>query len=109
MRKTKIMLLGVLLATAGAVSAAPATVSTSGIQEYELKDFIADFTHFNIGDAVPEMYRTEEYNIKQWQLRNLPAPDAGTHWTYMGGNYVLITDADGKIVKVYDGEIFYHR
>ncbi|MBB1201546.1 nickel/cobalt homeostasis protein RcnB [Enterobacteriaceae bacterium 89] len=108
MRKTKMMLLGVLLATAGAVSAAPATVST-GIQKYELKEFIADFTHFNIGDTVPQMYRTDEYNIKQWQLRNLPAPDAGTHWTYMGGNYVLITDADGKVVKAYDGEIFYHR
>ncbi len=34
------------------------------------------------------MYRTDEYNIKQWKLRNLPAPDAGTfHWTYMGGAY----------------------
>ena len=55
------------------------------------------------------MYRTDEYNIKQWQARNLPAPDAGSHWTYMGGNYVLITDAEGKILKVYDGEIFYHR
>ncbi|HCM1928403.1 TPA: Ni(II)/Co(II) efflux transporter accessory subunit RcnB, partial [Salmonella enterica subsp. salamae serovar 39:c:e,n,x] len=48
-------------------------------------------------------------NIKQWKLRNLPAPDAGTHWTYMGGAYVLISDADGKIIKAYDGEIFYHR
>lgn len=109
MRKTKMMLLGVLLATAGAVSAAPATVSTSGIQKYELKDFNADFTHFNIGDTVPELYRTDEYNIKQWQLRNLPAPDAGSHWTYMGGNYVLITDTEGKVLKAYDGEIFYHR
>lgn len=52
------------------------------------------------------MYRTDEYNIKQWQLRNLPAPDAGTHWTYMGGAYVLINDTDGKIIKAYDGEIF---
>lgn len=51
------------------------------------------------------MYRTDEYNIKQWQLRNLPAPDAGTHWTYMGGAYVLISDTDGKIIKAYDGEI----
>ncbi|ECW8947233.1 Ni(II)/Co(II) efflux transporter accessory subunit RcnB, partial [Salmonella enterica] len=49
------------------------------------------------------------YNIKQWKLRNLPAPDAGTHWTYMGGAYVLINDTDGKIIKAYDGEIFYHR
>ena len=52
---------------------------------------------------------TPEYNIKGWQQRNLPAPDAGSHWTYMGGNYVLITDTEGKILKVYDGEIFYHR
>ncbi len=50
----------------------------------ELSSFIADFKHFKPGDTVPEMYRTDEYNIKQWQLRNLPAPDAGTHWTYMG-------------------------
>ncbi len=30
-------------------------------------------------------------------------------WTYMGGAYVLISDTDGKIIKAYDGEIFYHR
>jgi Ni/Co efflux regulator RcnB len=39
----------------------------------------------------------------------LPAPDAGTRWTYMGGSYVLITETEGKILKIYDGEIFYHR
>jgi Predicted integral membrane protein len=105
MGKCKMWILAGLLA-AGSAIAAP---SGSGIQKYVLKEFVADFTHFTIGDAVPEMYRTDQYNIKQWQLRNLPAPDAGTHWTYMGGNYVLIGDADGKISKVYDGEIFYHR
>ncbi len=109
MRKTKMMLRGALVATAGAVSAAPATEAATGIQKYEVKTFIADFTHFTLGDAVPAMYRSDEYNIKQWRLRNLPAPDAGSHWTYMGGNYVLIGDADGKIIKAYDGEIFYHR
>lgn len=80
-----------------------------GIDQYALKEFTADFTQFHIGDTVPAMYLTPEYNIKQWQQRNLPAPDAGSHWTYMGGNYVLITDTEGKILKVYDGEIFYHR
>ncbi|EPR1173865.1 heavy metal resistance protein, partial [Escherichia coli] len=25
------------------------------------------------------------------------------------GAYVLISDTDGKIIKAYDGEIFYHR
>lgn len=105
MRKTKMMLLGVLLATAGASW----TASAAGIDQYALKEFSADFTQFHIGDTVPAMYLTPEYNIKGWQQRNLPAPDAGSHWTYMGGNYVLITDTEGKILKVYDGEIFYHR
>lgn len=110
MKRINLLLLGVALGVATCVSAAPQTaVKAQGTQSYELKEFFADFTHFTIGDTVPEMYRTEEYNIKQWKQRNLPAPDAGSHWTYMGGNYVLITDAEGKILKVYDGEIFYHR
>ncbi len=103
------MLLGALLLVTSAAWAAPATAgstNTSGISKYELSSFIADFKHYKPGDTVPEMYRTDEYNIKQWQLRNLPAPDAGTHWTYMGGAYVLISDTDGKIIKAYDGEIF---
>lgn len=111
MRKKKMILLGALLVTASSAFAAPqtATPGATGTQSYEIKDFVADFTKFNIGDTVPEMYRSEEYNIKQWQLRNLPAPEAGSHWTYMGGNYVLITDAEGKILKAYNGDIFYHR
>ena len=72
MRKTKMMLLGVLLATAGASW----TATAAGIDQYALKEFTADFTQFHIGDTVPAMYLTPEYNIKQWQQRNLPAPDA---------------------------------
>ena len=105
MRKTKMMLLGVLLACSSGAWAA----SGEGIQKYELDGVTADFKQFHIGDTVPPLYLTPEYNIKQWQQRNLPAPDAGTRWTYMGGSYVLITETEGKILKIYDGEIFYHR
>ena len=105
MRKTKMMLLGVLLACASGAWAA----TGEGIQKYELDGVTADFKQFHIGDTVPPLYLTPEYNIKQWQQRNLPAPDAGTRWTYMGGSYVLITETEGKILKIYDGEIFYHR
>ncbi|STU64722.1 nickel/cobalt homeostasis protein RcnB [Klebsiella pneumoniae subsp. ozaenae] len=66
MRKTKMMLLGVLLATAGASW----TATAAGIDQYALKEFTADFTQFHIGDTVPAMYLTPEYNIKQWQQRN---------------------------------------
>ena len=69
------MLLGALLLVTSAAWAAPATAgstNTSGISKYELSSFIADFKHFKPGDTVPEMYRTDEYNIKQWQLRTCP-------------------------------------
>ena len=107
MAKCKWLLLGVVMSLASAEIAAPQ--AASGIKAYEEQEFIADFTKFKIGDTAPAQYQTPEYTIKQYQLRNLPAPDAGTHWTYMGENYVLIGDADGKIYKAYNGDIFYHR
>ena len=110
MTKNKGLLLGVLMVLAGTANAAPqSTKVPSGIQAYEEQGFIADFIKFKIGDTAPAQYQTPEYTIKQYQLRNLPAPDAGTHWTYMGENYVLIDDASGKILKAYNGDIFYHR
>ena len=67
MRKTKMMLLGVLLSTAGASW----TATAAGIDQYALKEFTADFTQFHIGDTVPAMYLTPEYNMKQWQQRKI--------------------------------------
>ena len=89
---------------------APAGKSApTAIDKYWLSGFIADFTHCKPGDTVQPLYRIDEKAINQWNQRNLPAPTAGTHWTYMGENYVLIGDADGKIYKAYNGDIFYHR
>jgi len=76
---------------------------------YAIKTFFADFQRFNIGSVIPDRYRTKKYEVVDWKTRNLPKPADGTAWTYMGGNYVLITEPEGKILKVYDGEIFYHR
>ncbi|WNN47345.1 RcnB family protein [Siccibacter colletis] len=109
MAKTKMLLMGALLTVASSTFAAPQGAAPTGIDSYEIKEFVADFTQFKIGDRVPAMYLTDEYNITKWQLRNLPAPEAGSRWTYMGGNYVQITDAEGKILKAYNGDIFYHR
>ncbi|MFG1173596.1 RcnB family protein [Erwiniaceae bacterium CAU 1747] len=74
---------------------------------YSVKSFFADFTHFAIGDTVPDLYRTKKYEVTQWAVRHLPAPVAESHWSYMGGNYVMITNADGKILKAESGDIYY--
>lgn len=58
---------------------------------------------------VPDRYRTKKYEIVDWKTRNLPAPEQGTSWTYMGGNYVQISKEDGRILKVESGDIFYKQ
>ena len=78
MAKRKLLLLGVLVSLAGPRTAPQASTAPSGIKAYEEQEFIADFTKFKIGDTAPAQYQTPEYTIKQYQLRNLPAPDAGT-------------------------------
>lgn len=108
MLKNRMIVAGVLLMSVASAFAADG-VKPKTIDGYEVKEFISDSRKFTIGDVVPDLYRTEQYNIKQWQIRNLPAPEAGTHWTYMGGYYVLITDAEGKVVRAMNGDIFYHR
>ncbi len=72
MRKTKMMLLGVLLATAGASW----TATAAGIDQYALKEFTPISPSFT--SATPFRRCTSpEYNIKQWQqrtcLRRTPA------------------------------------
>ncbi|MFB9085393.1 RcnB family protein [Erwinia tracheiphila] len=76
---------------------------------YEIKSFFADFQRFTIGSVIPDRYRTKKYEIVDWKTRNLSEPDEGTSWTYMGGNYVLYSKADGKIIKAESGDIFYKQ
>ena len=92
---------------ADAPAVAPAPAAPQPASSFEIQEFHADYKPFKIGDIVPDLYRTKEYRIDAWQIRHLPAPEAGSHWTYMGGNYVLITDAEGKILRAMKGEIFY--
>ena len=73
----------------------------------ERSSVFGDFRHYKIGDIIPPLYRTQNYNISKWQLRKIPAPAADSHWTYFGGDYVLIADADGKILRIFSGDIIY--
>ena len=95
MRKTKMLLLGVLLAGTGAVCSA----SAADLQKYELDGVTSDFQQFRVGDTVPPLYMTPEYTIKQWQQRHLPAPDANTHWTYMAAATCWSPSLKAKLSK----------
>ncbi|HHG8771592.1 TPA: RcnB family protein [Raoultella planticola] len=75
--------------------------------QFELKEFTADFHHYQIGDQAPELYQTEPYIIYAWDIRHLPVPEKNSHWTYMGESYALIADGDGKILRAFKSDIFY--
>lgn len=118
MAKSRTILLSMLLTLGSALPvtafcaeqpAAAAQPAAETPASHEIKQFTADFQRFEIGDTVPETYRSKTYEIAQWKQRNLPAPQADSHWTYMGGNYVLIANATGKILKAESGDIFYSR
>ncbi|MDI8954367.1 hypothetical protein MJO10_31470, partial [Salmonella enterica subsp. enterica serovar Anatum] len=51
-----------------ATSFAWAAPATTGIDQYELKSFIADFTHFKPGDTVPQMYLPNKIGLDLWFL-----------------------------------------
>ena len=104
MRHSKIIMLSALVFTSLMTVAHTASAATTS---HEIQSFFDDSTEYKIGDAVPGMYRTKPYEIIDWQQRHLPAPDAGTHWTYIGGNYAMITDTDGKILKAESGDIYF--
>ncbi len=88
----------------------PQTGGDSGptaANNYELTTIIIDYKEHKVGDVVPEEYRKKEYTIVEWQKRNLPAPQDGTHWAYINANYILIADDSGKIVRGKSGDIFF--
>jgi len=76
---------------------------------WRVSGFISDYHKYHIGDVAPDIYFTPEYNIKQWKIRHLPAPDVGMRWSYMYGTYVLLDEHSHKIVEAYDSDIFYRR
>lgn len=94
-------------AKAPAASTPEAAPAAQAQDPLDRKSVFGDFHHYNIGDVVPPLYRSKTYNIAKWQLRKLPAPTADSHWTYMGGDYILISDAEGKILRIISGEIIY--
>ncbi|EED4923243.1 TPA: RcnB family protein [Salmonella enterica] len=82
-------------------------VQNRDIRQYELNHFIADYHYYEPGDIVPDIYLTTPYIIKAWGLRNLPPPVSGSHWTWMDGTYVMVTDDVGVIIRAISGDIFY--
>ncbi|ORM73046.1 hypothetical protein HA48_11755 [Pantoea wallisii] len=79
----------------------------SAANNYELSTIIIDYKEYKVGDIVPDEYRKKQYTIVEWQQRHLPAPQEGTHWTYINANYILISDDSGKIVMGKSGDIFF--
>lgn len=87
----------------------PASAQSDAPPNYELDTVVIDYKEHKIGDTVPAEYLTKTYTITEWKKRNLPAPVENSHWTYVSGNYLLITNDTGKILKAESGDIFFRH
>ncbi|TPG58410.1 RcnB family protein [Ewingella americana] len=104
MRHFKWVMLSALVFSSVLPLAGTAAAATNS---HEIKSFYDASKLYTLGSVVPDLYRTKLYEITEWQKRNLPAPSADSHWTYIGGSYALITNTDGKILKAESGDIFF--
>lgn len=83
------------------------SVSARDISNFRVQDFISDYHHYKIGDVAPDIYFTQEYCIKKWDIRHLPPPLKNAHWSYMYGTYVMLNDINHKIIMAFNSDIFY--
>ncbi|NDL65475.1 RcnB family protein [Acerihabitans arboris] len=88
-------------------AAAPSQPQAATPPSYDLDKIIIDDKEHQIGDTVPGKYLAKPYEIVEWQKRHLPAPEENSHWTYVSGNYLMITNDAGKILKAESGDIFF--
>lgn len=106
MGKSKAVILSAMVALGGFTFSG---LSHADASSFDLKETTEDFRVFKVGDEVPDLYLTKPYEITGWNQRHLPAPDANTFWTYMGGDYVLVSRADKKVLRIMSGDIFYQH
>ncbi|AFJ46508.1 RcnB family protein [Shimwellia blattae] len=106
MGKSKAIILSAMVALGGLTFSGLAQADASS---FELKQTTEDFRVFKPGDVVPDLYLTKPYEITNWSQRHLPAPEADSFWTYMGGDYVLVSRTDKKVLRIMSGDIFYRH
>ncbi len=52
------------------------------------------------GDRIPDAYRDNRYEVRDWRGHHLHEPPAGYHWVQVNGDYVLAAVATGVIADV---------
>ncbi len=58
---------------------------------------------FKQGERLPKEYRSNRYNVTDWESRKLDAPPAGYRWTEVDGKYLLVSAANNVISKIVYG------
>ncbi|PKH22372.1 nickel/cobalt homeostasis protein RcnB [Enterobacterales bacterium CwR94] len=76
-------------------------------QTYEIKNFFVNYQPYSVGDSLPGNYLEDQYKVADWQKRHLPAPQEGSHWAYLNGNYIMVAEADTKVLQAISGDIYF--
>jgi Ni/Co efflux regulator RcnB len=55
---------------------------------------------YKVGDTAHKLYQDERLGIKDWQDKNLKAPQAGSQWVTISDKYVMVEMETGKILAI---------
>lgn len=56
--------------------------------------------HWHRGERLPEHYRGEGYEVRDWRAHHLHAPGRGERWVRVDGDYVLMAVTTGVILSI---------
>ena len=60
-----------------------------------------DTGQFNVGDKIPDHFRRESEEVKDWHARGLSAPEEKkSHWVRVNDKYVLVQLSNSVIEKI---------
>jgi len=60
-----------------------------------------DTGQFKVGDKIPDHFRRDSEEVKNWQAHGLSAPDEDkSHWVRVNDKYVLVQLSNSVIEKI---------
>ncbi|MGV3346824.1 RcnB family protein [Enterobacteriaceae bacterium LUAb1] len=85
----------------------PQAQKPDNAQTFEIKQFIVNYQSYRPGDILPANFLEKQYQITDWKKRHLSAPPEGSHWAYLDGNYILLSDTSAKVLQAVSGDIYF--
>lgn len=53
-----------------------------------------------VGDKAPDQYKRDDWVIRDWHAKGLPAPEKESYWVRLADHYILVQTTNGVILAI---------